>query len=186
MSMKTAWIALVATLLPVVANAQSLGEAAAREKERRQKNAEADVKPRVVTDADLKAGSGRLANDPSKDSHYEHASPDSPSTDGTTEASALDEGVSRAATEASWRDRKAQAVAKVEAARQKHKMYSEMWLAPVGEYYVNQKTGERIDSVGQLQGMTAAAKAELDTAEKELADLEETARRANVPPGWLR
>jgi hypothetical protein len=184
--MKRTWVTFVAVLLPVVASAQSLADAAAREKERRQRNAEADVKPRVVTDEDLKAGSGRLANDPSKDSHYEHASPNSPSGDSTTGASALDEGVSRAAAEASWRDRKAQAVAKVEAARRKHKIFSEMWLAPVGEYYVNQKTGERIDGVGQLQGMTAAAKAELDTAEKELADLEETARRANVPPGWLR
>jgi hypothetical protein len=43
-----------------------------------------------------------------------------------------------------------------------------------------------IGSVGELQKLTADAKAELDAAQKALEDLEEEARRANVPPGWLR
>jgi hypothetical protein len=185
--MKRSWIPLLAVLLPALANAQSLGEVAAREKERRQKNAGADAKPRVVTEEELKSGSGRLANDPTKDSHYEHAdNPDSPASDNAPQVTSPGGAVSRETEEAGWRERKARAMAKVEAARRKHQMYSDMWLAPAGEYYVNKKTGERIETVGQLQEMTASAKAALDAAEKDLADLEETARRANVPPGWLR
>ena len=45
---------------------------------------------------------------------------------------------------------------------------------------------EKARSVEHLQGLTAEAKSELDEAERALADLLEDARRAGVPPGWLR
>jgi len=60
-----------------------------------------------------------------------------------------------------------------------------MNLVP-GYEYQDGKGRTVIGSVEELQRMTAAAKAELDAAEKALADLRERARRAGVPPGWLR
>lgn len=177
-------VVVLAMLLPSLVLGQSLGDAARKEKERRQKNEEAGVKTRVVTEDELLSGDGQLANDPDEEGMYE------PAPDGSLARGAVSKadkaGVQRQSDETSWRDRKARAVARAESARKKHEMYSEMWLAPAGEYYVNRKTGKRIDSVGELQKLTAAAKAELDAAQKALDDLEERARRANVPPGWLR
>jgi hypothetical protein len=43
-----------------------------------------------------------------------------------------------------------------------------------------------ITSIEQLQGKTAAAKKAVEAAERALVNLEEEARRAGVPPGWLR
>jgi hypothetical protein len=60
-----------------------------------------------------------------------------------------------------------------------------MNLVP-GYEYQDEKGRTVTRSVDELQRMTAAAKAELDAAEKALADLRERARRAGVPPGWLR
>ena len=91
------------------------------------------------------------------------------------------EGDRRQADEATWRGRMASARAKVETARKKHETFSQMWLVPDGSYYVDKKTGERINSAEELQGRTAAAKAELDAAEKALENLELEARRASIP-----
>ena len=60
-----------------------------------------------------------------------------------------------------------------------------MHLSP-GEYFVDDQGKVVIRSLGHLRELIAKAKAELDAAEKGLAQLEETARRNNVPPGWLR
>jgi hypothetical protein len=84
-----------------------------------------------------------------------------------------------------WRGRVNQARARVERARQAYQKLAGMNLVP-GYEYQDERGRTVIASIEQLQGMTAAAKAELDAAEKALADLLEEARRANVPPGWLR
>jgi hypothetical protein len=55
-----------------------------------------------------------------------------------------------------------------------------------GYVYQDDRGRTVIGSVEELQKLTAAAKAELDAAEKAKEDLFEEARRANVPPGWLR
>jgi len=176
--------ALLLWLFPTLVLGQSLADVARKEKERRQKNEETGVKPRVVTDEELKAGKGELANDPDAPGMYEPASTSPLARSRPSRGD--DEETRRQNDAASWRGRKALALAKVESARQKHETYKRMWLAPVGEIYVNRKTKQVIGSVGELQKLTADAKAELDAAQKALEDLEEEARRANVPPGWLR
>jgi hypothetical protein len=183
--MKLVLTALLLSLSPALVLGQSLADVAQKEKERRQKNQEKGVKPRVVTDEELKAGEGKLANDPSKPGMYQAAT-ESPSGGVASGGGAEKTEQAEPAGEAAWRGRMADARAKVEAARKKHEAFSQMWLVPDGSYYVNKKTGERIQSVEQLQAMTAAAKAELDAAEKAVEDLELEARRASVPPGWLR
>jgi hypothetical protein len=79
----------------------------------------------------------------------------------------------------------AEARQKVDAARKKHDALASLNLVP-GYEYVDASGRTLIGSVGQLQALTARAKADLEAAERELEDLLEAARRANVPPGWLR
>ncbi len=55
-----------------------------------------------------------------------------------------------------------------------------------GMRYVDEKGQTVIGSVRELQGLTRRARAELAAAEKALEDLHDEARRAGVPPGWLR
>lgn len=104
---------------------------------------------------------------------------------GTTSASVEDESAARVRAEEMWRTRVAEARAEVDRARRAHETLSGMNLVP-GYEYVDAKGRTVIGSVGELQQLTAAAKARRDAAEKALDDLLEQARRANVPPGWLR
>lgn len=182
--MRRGGAAFLLWLCPTLVLGQSLADVARKEKERRQRNEESGVKPLVVTDEELKTGKGELANDPDAPGMYEPAA-ERP-VRGSRARTAEPAGSRGDADEGSWRGRKASAVARLEAARQKHDTFSQMWLAPAGEYYVDRKTGRRIESVGELQKLTAGAKAELDAAQKALDDLEEEARRAGIPPGWLR
>jgi len=178
---------LLFLLCPALVWGQSLADVAQKEKERRKKNEEAGVKPKVVTEADLKAGKGELANDPDELGVSEPASSPPPGGGPRLESSpGMSEEVRRQADEASWRSRKARAVAKLDAAKQKYETLSQMWLAPIGEYYADKSGKPVISSVQQLQEMTARAKAEMEAAQKALDDLEAEAHRAGVPPGWLR
>jgi hypothetical protein len=183
--MKRVAVALLCILPPTLVWGQSLVELAGKEKERRKKNEAAGVKVRSVTDEELKQGKGQLANDPDAPGMYEPAAAHGrlPSPRISKEAG---EESARQADEARWRGRKAQALATLEAATKKHETLSQMWLAPVGEYYADAKGRPAITSVGELQDLTARAKGEMDAARKALDDLEEEARRSGVPPGWLR
>ncbi len=55
-----------------------------------------------------------------------------------------------------------------------------------GDIMVDEKDRPVITTVEKLQGMTIAAKKAWDAAQKGLANLEEEARKAGVPPVWLR
>ena len=79
----------------------------------------------------------------------------------------------------------ADAKARIEAARKKHQAMASLTLVP-GYEYVDDRGRTAIRDVEHLQALTAQAKAELDATEKALEDLLEEARRAGVPPGWLR
>jgi hypothetical protein len=172
-------------LLPALVLSQSLGDAARKEQERRQKLAAQGVKARAVTSDDLASGSGgSVSPAPSPKP--------SPSADGkapaaTTEAANTggDEARTRRQSEDGWRRRMAQARARLERATKRHDTLAGMSLSP-GEYYVDAENRPLITSVEQLQRLTAEAKAEQAAAQQALEDIEEEARRANVPPGWLR
>ena len=84
-----------------------------------------------------------------------------------------------------WRGRANSARARVEKARATHEKAAKMFLVP-GYEYVDKNGRSVIRSVEELQGLAARARANLDAAEKALDDLLEEARRAGVPPGWLR
>ena len=74
---------------------------------------------------------------------------------------------------------------RVDKTRRAHETLAGMHLVP-GYQYADSSGRTVIRSVEELQGLTARAKAEREAAEQALEDLLEQARRANVPPGWLR
>lgn len=176
---------LVLLALPALAVGQSLGNAAQKEKERRQKNRDAGVQSRVVTDEEMGAARPAPSPRPSPGPEGAGASP-APSTSPSPSPEPLpDSSQVRQRQEAQWRARVVQVLQRIEGARAKYERYSRLTLVP-GEYFADSQGRPVITSPEQLQKMTAQAKAELEAAEKALSDLEDDARRANVPPGWLR
>lgn len=189
----------VALLLavPLVAAAQGLGDVSKKEKARREQGK--TPKARTYTQEDLGTlppvaneaapGSGESAPAPAASrpapSGAEGAPPPAAGDPIFQEETPSDAEGSGRGDETLWRDRVTQARARVDRARQNHQRLAGLNLVP-GYEYQDERGRTVIGSVEQLQGMTAAAKAELDAAEKALADLLEEARRANVPPGWLR
>ena len=167
----------VGLLLPVSAVAQGLGDAAKKEKDRRERPA--PVPAKTYTQDDLKA-LPPLANEGSSPSAEASASTSPPpATQETVRQPAHDDAGKRAQDEQMWRSRVAASRERVESARQKHEA-----LAARGGDPRWALRGLRTDLVDPK--VIAAAKADLDAAQKALDDLLEEARRANVPPGWLR
>lgn len=178
--------ATVAVLaMPATAPAQGLGDAAKKEKERRARSPA--PKGRTYTQEEL-AKLPPVANEPGPAPEGAPPAPPStvPAADPAADAQAVDEEAERRAeAEEIWRARVAEARQKVEAARKKHNTLASLNLVP-GYEYVDASGRTVIGSVGQLQALTARAKGDLEAAEEELEDLLEAARRANLPPGWLR
>jgi hypothetical protein len=179
----TTWL-LLALALPALATAQGLGDAAKKEKARR-KTADPATGTRTYTETDLK-GLPPIANEGDKTTGAaDGATGSAPGPAEATDRPASGEDALRARDEQMWRDRLAKADARLEAARRAHETLSSLSLVP-GYVYQDAHGRTVIGSVEQLQQMTARAKADLDAAQKAREDLLEEARRANVPPGWLR
>lgn len=178
--MRTLLAGLLVFAIPVPGQAQSLGSAAEKEKQRRQKNKEAGVQARVVTDEQMAAERPEAVASPSP-------SPPAAASTAPTQAESAEPDSSqvRRQQEEQWRARMAKAQARLDAARKRHEAVSQLYMTH-GEYYVDDKGRTVIASAAQLQQMVAQAKAELDAAQRALENLEEDARRAGVPPGWLR
>jgi hypothetical protein len=177
-------IGAVALLLlaPLVVAAQGLGDASKKEKERREQSKQ--PKAKTYTQDDV-ATLPPVANEPAS-STGESTTPPAATGEPTSPEQSSQAGESaRRRDENVWRGSFAEATARVERARRNHQTLAGMNLVP-GYEYQDEKGRTVIGSVEELQRMTAAAKAELDAAEKALADLHERARRAGVPPGWLR
>jgi hypothetical protein len=169
-------------LLPAVASADSLGQAAAKEQERRKQNEKNGTKAPVITEEELKNNKGQLANDPNDPSAIANQAASSRSSRGSTAPVSAPTG----RDEQAWRARAAQARARLDQATKTYEALNRQYLAP-GEYFVSKKTGQTVvRDREQLQQMVAQAKAAMLAAQKALDDLEESARRQNIPPGWLR
>lgn len=188
-SIRTLAALAVCLTLPALGAAQGLGAAAARERQRRapgQKTAES----KTYTEEDLKSlppvedpGASSGPNDTS--SMTPGTAPKSaPTGSSQTEGSDREE-VERTQAEARWRSRADAARARVDEARRQLEYFEGLNLVP-GVRYVDEKGQTVIGSVRELQGLTRRARAELAAAEKALEDLQDEARRAGVPPGWLR
>ena len=182
------WLACaVATIVAAgEASAQGLGDAAKKEKARRGQPAQQAAPVKSYTQDDLK-GQGAASSAAAAAPASETAQPTVSGLvgEGSTRGSLDADADKRHEDEQRWRYNAARAQSRVESARRKHQFLSSLNLVP-GYEYVDGGGRTVIGSVEQLQGMTAAAKSELDAAERALEDLQEQARRAGVPPGWLR
>jgi hypothetical protein len=195
----------VLLLLPALAWGQSLAEVAQKEKERRKQNEAKGVKARVVTEEDLKAGKGQLANDPGlggatveAPSPSTAASPSSPAGASTAPAPAPSPGGGSAppqaspapspeaappmGTRAEWQAKVAVVLARISNAKRRH----EELRARLA------RSSSRKDAAGnpvvskELETQVAAAWQELESARKEIDSLRELGRRAGIPDDWLR
>jgi hypothetical protein len=177
----------VLLVLPPNAGAQGLGDASKKEKERRQQSkttkAKTYTQEELATLPPVANDPGQTASDSAPPPAVGSGGPIFPSESAPPGASANKEA--RRGDETQWRARVASAQGRVERARKQHETLVGMNLVP-GYEYQDSRGRTVVRSVEELQKLTAAAKAELDAAEKALADLLEEARRAGVPPGWLR
>jgi len=158
---------VVLALLPTLASGQSLGEAARKEKERRKKNEETGVKARSFTDADVRTVPASPSPAPGKAAARRSGRAPEEGAVSTSDDVRLEQ-------EEAWRGRFSAARARVESAQAYVERLEREWFLP----------GSR--SVGFLQGEKRKAQDALEAARKALADLEERARRENVPAGWQR
>lgn len=187
----TACVLLV--LAPALASSQSLGEAARREQERRRRVEDAGQKARVITEGELNAGrtappaatkdEGAVARVPEGDEGA--AREEDGGVFNPPSAARFPAGDPRRDQEDMWRQRMQEARNRVEHARRRHEALSELTMVP-GKIYYDENHRAVITSVEQLQQLTAEALADVKAAEQAVEDLEESARRAGVPPGWLR
>lgn len=167
---RLAMVVLALGLSAGVAAAQSLAEIAKKEKERRSKNNEGAG--RVITDRELSRGYGSLPASP-RDS----VSPLTGGADAESESEDdADEVQDETRTREYWQQRVAAAKEKIKGLEQR--LTSEDW----GE---GQMVG--VDPRGQ-RNLTQRAEVEqqLATARSELAGIQDEARRAGVPAGWVR
>ncbi len=197
MTLLRALIALAVCLtVPAFAAGQGLGAAAAKEKQRRGPGQKTGKPAKTYTEEDLKGlrpvenpgvsnSSGASSGTGTSTSTSEASKSDLPFPSQNAEPSGASEEDARAQAEARWRARADGARARIEEARRKVEYFEGLNLVP-GVEYVDEQGRPVIRSVQQLQGMTRSAKAELAAAEKALEDLQDEARRAGVPPGWLR
>jgi hypothetical protein len=181
--MKTAALVLVA-LLPTPLAAQGLGDAAAKERQKRQQQAK-PAPAKVFTDSDLSSrgapsppgdeGSADavIPRDPGLPGPEGSATPASPATPDQLVDPSEKERQERKLLEAEWRVRFANAreqVALAEAACWQEVVRTQFYQG----LPVQMKVKEFVESE------------ELRRAKKALADLEEEFRRTGLPPGWAR
>lgn len=184
-------IALILPLLESTALGQSLGEAAAREKDKRAKRGATAT--RSYTGDDLKTA-------PKPGSETDSASagtaPILMSGDGTEEGSSTSEDAEGGASssdsdERAWRQRMKEHRDAIAAAEQAIRA-SEERLArlmsdrdPVGLMDPNRLQTIESQKNEAMQALESAQR-DLAGARQALQNLEEEARRNNIPPGWLR
>ena len=172
--MKRALTVLLLLLTPVVARAQSLADAAAKETARR-KEKEAKEKAQTYTNDDLDHGVKKSAS----------PSPAPPAqTASTNEAPPLP---SPNKEEASWRSRAEsarngvkQAESKVASLEAQAQDLLTKRLLSTDTNEILRLSAEQKDVLDQI----GPAKEEVETAKKALQDFEDSARQAGIPAGW--
>jgi hypothetical protein len=166
-------LALVA--LAADASAQSLGDAAAKERRRREGLQRKAAPARVVTEDELATTSGRIANDPT-------ATPaNAPAADPSSSSAASVEAVRTADEhrEVHWRLEARRRRERLDAAEDTLKRTAR-WSDPT--YAGNDRPSCPITRRNQQ----ASARTELANARQSLEALENEARVAGALPGWIR
>jgi len=183
----------VLSILPTMTSAQSLAEVAKKERARRDKNQEKGVEAQEFTETEIfgedeeEPGDGvDGASDPDEGDAGRTDEPafeidlsvgESPGSESGAEASGGDE--------AQWRDRSRQARTRVNEAHARKQRVDTLHYVP-GMVFVDERGNVVIRSLAELRELVSAVDQEVTDAESALEALNEQARRAGVPPGWLR
>jgi hypothetical protein len=162
-----AGLLLPALLCPSLVLAQSLGEAAKKEQERRKKNRQAGVQAKVITEEELAGARGA-------------AGAARPAAAGEAPAGPAEPGPATPPAAAP-------AAARADVARLEEvvRELEKLWLVE-GESYVDDGGKTVIRDLAHLREIVARAKADLSAARRALDNLEDEARRKGALPGWLR
>jgi hypothetical protein len=210
--MRWAWSLALALLLAPAVEAQSLGEAAAREKAKREKRGKA-TPGRSYTDEDLKDPNKPAGQHKDKDKEKDSSpsgtpsgvtnvgsgeggtrpvqrNPEGTSSGGSREGSSGGPSVG-AGDEPIWRGRAREHRDAVHNAEKAIQDAQDRLNALMSDRDVtNTQDPTRLQTVearkAEARSSLDAARLNLAEAQKALQDLEEEARRSNVPPGWLR
>lgn len=182
-----------------VASAQSLGDVARKERERREKNRERGVTAREFSEAEIfeddeERGGDRAASD-------EGSEEETPGNGDTSESplpermdvsvqpdetdKLEEESRARKREEAEWRNRFHDARARLARAREQKRILDGVHHVP-GTKLVDENGNVIVASLADLRRLVDRADRELREAEGALRELEEEARRAGIPPGWRR
>jgi hypothetical protein len=179
---------MVALAVPVCA--QSLGELAKKEQERRKSLPTAK---KVYTDDDLKkiaAASGIATDQPAKPADgTKGTDPGAPAGDSAKTADKDKDKAEAPPTETQWR-------ARMTGARdtlRRNEMFAEALQSRINGLTADFTARDDPYQRAQIADSRQKALAELDqvkrdieSSKKAITDIEEEARRANVPPGWIR
>lgn len=187
MKLSTALIAGVLLTVAVPASAQSLGELAKREAERRKA---APPAAKTYTNGDLKAvppptgTPGKAAEDPAKPGDAKPGE-----TKGAPEKVDSTKPPEPAKDEAYWRARMNAARESVrsnevfaEALQSRINALTAEFTAKDDPYQRAKVADDRQKALAEM----ARVKGEVENSKKAIADIEDEARRAGVPPGWIR
>lgn len=176
--------------------AQSLGAVAKKERERREKNKKEGVSAQEFTEEEVFGPADEESEAEVELESSEDVPSDAGAESGDRLGSEMQAGSSgdadseresreRRRSEVEWRSRVHSARARIETAKKRRASLDGLNLS-VGEYYVDAQGRTVIQSLEHLQRLVREADEEVVAAEAALKDLLEEARRAGVPPGWLR
>ena len=186
MNAYTAVATLVLLLSTSLASAQSLGDLA-RQEEARRKTVRAPAK--VYTNDDLRGGGGRTVPPPPAVAEQPDAAEPTASSTSADPKAAPAADAPEAKTEAYWRDRILQARTDVDRTRTYLDALQSRINALTTDFVNRDDPAQRAlieaDRNKALAELTRL-KSELDKQLKGIDETMEEARRARVPPGWLR
>jgi hypothetical protein len=201
MKYRFVWLsALVAMLIASsgLASAQSLGAAARKEKQRREKNKQEGLTAReysetIFDDEDESADDDEQPSDGSDEATSASTSESSPARGNRIDIKvAADESETAQETsqdrqrdEAQWRTRFRDARERVAYAREQKTILDGVHHVQ-GMKLLDDNGNVVVESLDDLRRMVAEATQEVSEAETALAALEEESRRAGIPPGWRR
>ncbi|HLE72438.1 MAG TPA: hypothetical protein VJH87_22360 [Vicinamibacteria bacterium] len=195
---RTACLLLVCLSLALVSAGQSLGNVAKKERERRDKNKKEGVAAREFSEEEV---FGEKEEEKAPEASEGEAGEEPEPSDGPSNEAAVIPGMDqkleddgdrfekesreRKRSEAEWRSKASDARARIAEARERVQFFEELFLPPDGRY-VDVNGNTVIESLDHLQRLTREAKEELAAAELDWKQIQDEARRAGIPPGWLR
>ena len=185
---------LLSLSLPLVSAGQSLGSVAKKERERRDRNKKDGVAAREFREEEVfgeeedetpAEGETEESGEAPSESAGESSIPGVKSNLEDAGERHDTESRERKRSEAEWRSRVSTARARIEEARERVQFFENLFLPPNGRY-VDAHGNTVIESLDHLQRLTREAKDELAAAELGWKQIQDEARRAGIPPGWLR